>query len=145
MTRFPRLATIPPLLALLLGACSKATHDIRTLDDAKHAKIGVMTGTTGEEAARTRFPQAEVKSFPDAMDAVAALISAQLEGVMTSWPTAVQVVKKNQGLRIVQENLTQETSSVAMRKGSDETIAKVNRIIADLKADCTLAAMRKRW
>src|ERR1043165_5856675 len=89
------LATVPPLLAVLLGACSKTAPEIRKLDDAKHARIGVMTGTTGEAIAKSRFPQADVKSFHDAMDAVAALKSAQLEGVVTAFPTAVQVAKRN--------------------------------------------------
>jgi polar amino acid transport system substrate-binding protein len=144
MTRTRLLATLPPLLAILLSACSKTKPEIRTLDDAQHAKIGVMTGTTGEAIAKSRFPQADIKSFPDAMDAVAALKSDQLEGVVTSFPTAIQVSKRNPELAPLPDNLSNEDSSVAMRKG-DELLAPVNKIIADLKRDGTLADMRKRW
>src|SRR5690349_13746029 len=92
----PRLlAALPPLLALLLGACGKTTTALPTLDDAQHARIGVMTGTTGESIVKQKFPKAEIKSFDDVMDAVGALKAGQLDGVVTSYSTAFQVVKKN--------------------------------------------------
>jgi len=53
--------------------CSKNEKVITSFADAQNAKIGVMTGTTGEKIAKARFPKAEVKSFDDIMDAVAAL------------------------------------------------------------------------
>ena len=49
MKRLPSIATS---LLLLLSGCSKNNTVIRTPDDAKTAKIGVMTGTTGEDDRR---------------------------------------------------------------------------------------------
>jgi len=68
------------VLTILLAACGKNAAVIRTLDDAKHAKLGVMTGTTGEAIAKARFPAAEVKSFDDITDAVAAMKSGAARG-----------------------------------------------------------------
>jgi polar amino acid transport system substrate-binding protein len=142
----PRLCSVIPLLAaLLLGACSKTETAIRRLDDAKRAKIGVMTGTTGEAAAKGRFPEADVKSFDDVMDAIAAMRAGQLEAVVTSYPTAFQVCKKNKELTIIEEPLAHEDSSVAVKKGNAELLAEANRIIAGMKSDGTLASMKKRW
>src|SRR5947207_8855158 len=139
------LAVIPPLLMTLLGACSKDHTIIRSLDDAKHAKIGVMTGTTGEAIAKARFPQAEIKSFDDVMDAVGAMKSGQLEGVITSYTTAFQVAKKNQEFAPLTEPLADEDTSVGIPKGNEQLLAAVNQIIAELKSNGTLDAMRKRW
>jgi polar amino acid transport system substrate-binding protein len=142
----PRLrAALPILAALLLSACSKTESVIRRLDDARRAKIGVMTGTTGEAAAKGRFPEAEVKSFDDVMDAIAAMRAGQLEAVVTSYPTAFQVSKKNRELTILEEPLANEDSSVAVKRGNAELLAEANRIIAGMKSDGTLASMKKRW
>src|SRR5262245_58425902 len=109
-------AVFPQLLMVGLGACSKSAVVVRSLDDATHAKIGVMTGTTGEAAAKARLPEATIKSFDDIMDAVTAMKSGQLDGIVTAYPTAVQVSKKNPDLGALSEALTNEDTSVAVRK-----------------------------
>jgi polar amino acid transport system substrate-binding protein len=144
-----RLAgAVVSLLAVswLLSGCHKqAGLIIRSPQDAASARIGVMTGTTGESIAKTRFPQADVQTFDDIMNAVAAIEARKLDAVITSLPTAVQVAKKQPGLYVVPEPLDQENTSVAVRKGNDKLLQDVNRIIAELKADGTLASMRTRW
>ena len=141
------LAAIPPVLTILLAGCGKDGSNlaIRSLDDASHAKIGVMTGTTGEAAAKARFPQAEIKSFDDIMDAVGAMKAGQLEAIVTAYPTAVQVSKKNPELEALAGNLLDEDTSVALRKGNRELLDAVNRIISGLRNDGTLDSMKKRW
>jgi polar amino acid transport system substrate-binding protein len=145
MTHTRLLAVIPTVFLALFFSCSRNQNVIRTLDDARHAKIGVMTGTTGEQIAKARFKEAEIKSFDDVMDGVGAMKAGQLEAIVTSYPTAVQVAKKNPDLGALAESLDREDSSVAMRKGSTEMLAAVNKIISELRSDGTLDAMRKRW
>ncbi|MCE1226297.1 MAG: ABC transporter permease subunit [Geobacteraceae bacterium] len=141
------LLTIMSLLlaGICIASCHKTEKSIICLDDAKTAKIGVMTGTTGEEITKARFPQAQVKIFDDVMDAVAALKSGQLEAIVTALPTAVQVTKVNTEFTILAEPLDNEDTAIALRKADSQLLADLNRIIAELKADGTLASMRKRW
>jgi polar amino acid transport system substrate-binding protein len=142
----PRLlAAISTVCLALLCGCSKQQDVIRTLDDAKHAKIGVMTGTTGDQITRARFTEAEIKSFDDVMDAVGALKSGQLDAVVNSFPTCFLVAKKNPDISLLPEPLDKEPTAVAMRKGEDELLAAVNRIVAELHSDGTLDSMKKRW
>ncbi|OYW51848.1 MAG: hypothetical protein B7Z29_21145 [Hyphomicrobium sp. 12-62-95] len=84
-----------------------------------------MTGTTGETIAKSRLPRADIKSFDDVMDAVTALNSGQLDGIVTAFPTALQVTKKNSHLRIPDETLADKDSSVALHKGDSELLQKV--------------------
>ncbi|MBI1178969.1 MAG: ABC transporter permease subunit [Alphaproteobacteria bacterium] len=130
---------------LALAGCGDQHRPINGVEDLREARIGVMTGSTGEAAAKERFPQADIKSFDDIMDAVAAVKSGQLDAIVTAYPTAVQVSKKNAGFRILDERLTDENTSIAIRKGNPELLAAVNRIISDLRADGTLADMKRRW
>jgi polar amino acid transport system substrate-binding protein len=139
------LTTVSLLLMLCAAGCSKTEKTITALDDAKTAKIGVMTGTTGEEITKTRFPNAQVKSFDDVMDAVAALKSGQLEAIVTALPTAVQVSKVNKEFTTLPEPLDNEDTAIALRKTDSQLLTDLNRVIAELQADGTLASMRKRW
>ena len=89
------------LFLLALNACTPtAAPEIRSLADVEHARIGVMTGSTGEGIAAARFPEGDIKSFDDIMDAVAALKSGQLDCVITGYPSALQVTKKNTELHL---------------------------------------------
>lgn len=133
-----------PMAALLAG-CGKKEAVINSVEDAKEKKIGVMTGSIGEALAYKKFPQAEIKSFDDIMDAVAAIKSGQLDAIITMFPAALQVSKKNQDLRILPERLENEDTAVAVRKDNEALLADVDRIISELKQDGTLESMNRRW
>jgi His/Glu/Gln/Arg/opine family amino acid ABC transporter permease subunit len=137
------LAAWMVLLAAL--GCGERERVIARPDDARDARIGVMTGSTGEAIARKRFPDAKIKSFDDIMDAVAAMKSGQLDVAVTGFPAALQLAKKNRDLRLLPEPLDHEDTAVALRKGDTELLVAVNRIIAELKADGTLESMKRRW
>ncbi|TLU83931.1 MAG: ABC transporter permease subunit [Chlorobium sp.] len=133
------------MLVTLFVGCGKSDTVITTLDDARDAKIGVMTGTTGEALAVARFPQAKIQRFDDVMDAVAALKAGQLDAIVTLSTTAIQVSKKNQELWSLPESLKDEETCAVARKGDDALLAKINAIIGELKADGALKEMKMRW
>lgn len=132
-------------LAVWVAGCRNQEKPIVSLDDAQHARIGVMVGSTGEQIVKERFPQARSESFDDIMDAVAALKSGQLEAIVTALPTAIQVAKLNAEFTTLTEPLDSEDTAIALRKNDQQLLATVDRIIAELHADGTLASMRKRW
>ena len=133
------------MVASVLAGCGEERRSINSPEDVRDASVGVMTGSTGEHIAKTRFPQADIKNFDDIMDAVAAVKSGQLDVIVTPYSTALQVVKRNAEFKIVSGRLQDELSSVAIRKGNVQLLAAVNGIIDDLRADGTLAGMEKRW
>ncbi|MDD5033768.1 MAG: ABC transporter substrate-binding protein/permease [Methylococcaceae bacterium] len=128
-----------------LAGCGKDPVVIARIDDAKHAAIGVMTGSTGETITLSRLPTAQVKSFDDIMDAVAAMKSGQIDAIVTSYSTALQISKKNRELALLPEPLAYEDTAIALRKGHGELLATLNRILLELKSDGTLESLDKRW
>lgn len=134
------------LVLAALAGCGKSERTIDSFSDSVgDTKIGVMTGSTGEEIARKRFTQGEIKSFDDVMDAVAAIKSHQIDAIVTAYPLALQVVKSNPDLRRLAEPLDNEDTAIAVKKGNDALLADVDRVIAELKGDGTLEAMKRRW
>lgn len=130
---------------IFFPGCETSVKSITKLDDLHHASIGAMTGSTGEQLALARFPEAEVKSFDDIMDAVTALKSNQINAVITAFPTAMNVCKRNPDLQVLPEPVDYESTSIAIRKGNAELLAAANNIIDELKNDGTLEDMKRRW
>ena len=133
------------ILLFLLLSCSSDNKQISKLDDAANGKIGVMTGTTGEQLAIKRFPKAEIKSFDDIMDAVAALKSGQINAVITGYPAAMNVSKRNDDLVYLEEAVDYENTAIAIRKGNAKLLDELNSFINELKNNGTLEDMKRRW
>jgi polar amino acid transport system substrate-binding protein len=104
-----------------------------------------MTGSTGEIYAKESFPEADIKSFDDIMDAVAAVKSGQLDAIVTALSTAIQVSKTNADFRYLEERLTHENTAIAVRKGDEALLDAVNKIISDLRTEGVLDSMKRRW
>ena len=65
--------------------CQKQELVIRTPDDAAHARIGVMTGSTGEVLAKNRFPEARIQSYDSIPDTIAALGAGNVDAVVGAY------------------------------------------------------------
>jgi polar amino acid transport system substrate-binding protein len=133
------------MLVFLLAGCGNSKKYITSLSDLKKVSIGAMTGTTGEQLAKKRFPEATIKSFDDIMDAVAALKSNQLDAVITGFPAATNVCKHNSDLQLLAEPVDYENTAIAVKKGNEKLLASLNSIIGELKNNGTLKDMRRRW
>ncbi|HAR32448.1 MAG TPA: amino acid ABC transporter [Gammaproteobacteria bacterium] len=136
------------LLLLILGlvGCEQSEQaTIRTVADAESARLGVVTGSTPAEIAYLRFPDAEVQEFGDFSDTLGALQAGHVDAILTSINAAILAARNNPEFVVIEESLRDETTAIAMRKGDDELRAQVNQVLADLKADGTLADMSRRW
>ena len=132
-------------LALTITGCQRAESTITALEHAETARIGVMGGSVGETAVAERFPAADVQTFDDIMDAVAAMRAGHLDAVVTGYPAALMVTKKNPDLTLVPGPLASENTAVGARLTDTALIAEVNRALDSLRADGTLADMDARW
>lgn len=142
------LKSIFALAALaLLAACQKDEVLIQAPSDVnrQEVRIGIMTGSTAEGLSKERFPKAQLKSFDDIMDAVTALKAKQVDVAITAFPQALQIAKTNPDLLMVPERLDHEPTAAAVRQGNTALLGELNAMVAELRADGTLADMEKRW
>ncbi len=109
------------------------------------AVIGAMTGTTGEQLVRERFPKAGLRLFDDVMDAVAALKTGKLDYVITAYTTALRAAKANQDLAVLPEEYNHEWASIAVPKNKPDLLAEINAVLARLKADGSLDKIIGHW
>lgn len=115
--------------------------DIASVDDLGGTIVGAQDGTTGETYANDETDASEVRGFPEGPDAIAALISGQVEAVIIDQPVAVDAVEKQGGVEIIEEIPTNELYGYAMAKENTALVEAVNEALQTLKDDGTLAEL----
>ena len=68
-------------------------------------------------------------------DAVMALTSDKIDAVIIDSYTAKALEKKNEGIKVLDEELTSEEYAIAVQKGNTELLETVNKVLKRLKED----------
>ncbi len=110
----------------------KEDSEIAGPDDLTGKKIGVQLGTTGDIYAED-IEDAEVERYNKGMEAVQALQQDKIDAVVIDGEPAKVFVEENEGLKVLDEPLTEEEYAIAIAKDNDELLEKVNTALATLK------------
>ncbi len=115
--------------------------DIASVDDLSGAIVGAQDGTTGEAFANDETEASEVRGLPQGPDAVAAVVTGQVDAVIIDQPVAVDAVDKQGGVEIVEEIATDELYGFAVAPDNDGLREAMNEALATLKEDGTLEGL----
>ncbi len=123
---------------------------IKGVEDIKTGKyiVGVQTGTSNEETAKTLVPdeQKQLKRFDDFAQAVAALIGKDVDVVEIDKPAADGFMAQNAGkLKVTGQGLTSSDLGFAFQKGDKTLMDAFNAGLKAIKADGTADAIYKKW
>ena len=116
--------------------------DIASIDDLQGKMIGVQRGTTGDSYCSAApeeggFGEDHVTQYDNGMTAVQALINGQVDAVVIDNAPAEELVKANEGLKILDTAYTDEDYAIAVAKGNTQLLDAINSILADMEADGT--------
>ncbi len=111
----------------------------------EHASIGVQVGVTSETEVNNRYPDSDAQSFQSISDTIAALSAGKIDYATATEPIAQLYMRENPDLTYVLPALYTCDVSIGMAKGNDELKAKINEVIARLRADGTIDAIQKKW
>ena len=106
-------------------------------DDLAGKKIGVQQGTTGDLYTTDDYGDECVERFNKGMEAVQALQQGKVDAVVIDDQPAKTFVEENEGLKILETEYVEEDYAMALKKGNDELLKKVNDAIKALKEDGT--------
>ena len=150
MKRIAALA-LTAVMTLSLAACgggSSKENTVNSAEDLPGKTIGVQLGTTGDILS-TEYEEADdgtkVERFSKGSDAVQSLIQGKIDCVVIDAQPAKAFVEKNDGLRILDEPLTEEEYAIAIAKDNTELKEKINQALAELKEDGTLEAIESNY
>jgi polar amino acid transport system substrate-binding protein len=123
----------------------KEGSDIKSLEDLEGKTVGVQQGTTGQELAKEEIGGAEIRPYPEGPDAVNALKSGTVEGVVIDAPVAQNAVEKSGGVEIAEKVPTEEEYGIAVAQGEEGLLEEINKGLEEVEEDGTYAKIYEKW
>lgn len=110
--------------------------DIKTLDDLKGKKIGVIEGYTGDLYATEEFGEANIERYHKNTDGFQALKSGRIDAFIIDDQVAVALVKEDGGkFTILDSAYATEEYAIAVKKGNTEILEMLNSAIDEMKSN----------
>ncbi len=118
------------------------------LDSYASARIGAVKGTTGEQALKTRFPQARVLSYDDIPLALAALRNGNVQAITQDAEILSGLLAgapDKDKYKIPSELLSREDIGVGVKKDETALLGEVNKILVGLEDNGEAAKIFDQW
>ena len=122
----------------------EGNNSIKSFDDLKGKKVAVMLGFTGDTIV-SEIEGVNVERFNAAYAGIMALQADKVEAVVLDSEPAKNYVKQNPGLVLAEADAEQEEYAIALRKNDKALLEKVEKALAELKANGTYDALIKKY
>ncbi len=109
-----------------------------TADNLGDYMIGTQKGTTSNIYCADDFGSDHVTTYDSSITAVKALMNGQVDCVVVDNAPALELVKANPGLKILDTEYVTENYAIGMAKGNTALKEAVNKALAELIADGTV-------
>ena len=121
------------------------TDGITELEDISGKKVGVGGGTTFEEVANS-VDGADVKLYKAVSDYIQDLTNKRLDVIINDQLLMSYNIKENNlPLKITSGILNKDEIGMAVNKGNEDFISKVNEALSEMKEDGTYNKIYKKW
>jgi polar amino acid transport system substrate-binding protein len=128
----------------------KDSSKVAKFADLKKLKVGVQTGTTGDEAVTKLLGKTStnIKRFESTPLALKELEAGGVDAVVADNGVVINYVANNPGGKfksISDKEFVPEQYGIALKKGNAELMAKINKGLADIKADGSYDAIYTKY
>ncbi len=121
------------------------TDDITELDDIKGKKVGTGGGTTFEEVANS-VDGAEVKLYKAVGDYIQDLTNKRLDVIINDQLLmSYNIQENNLPIKISSDILNKDEIGMAVNKGNEDFVEKVNEALDAMREDGTYNEIYKKW
>lgn len=122
----------------------EGNNSIKSFDDLKGKKVAVMLGFTGDTIV-SEIEGVSIERFNAAYAGIMALQADKVEAVVLDSEPAKNYVKQNPGLILAEADAEQEEYAIALRKNDKALLEKVEKALAEIKANGTYDALIKKY
>jgi polar amino acid transport system substrate-binding protein len=125
---------------------STSEFDLASIKDLKEGKVGVVTGTTYQDALIKMDNIDKIMQFESDVDNIMALEQHRTDGLVTGRFVGLAAPKKyDVDLIPVGEMLYAEDIGIAVRKGDTEFLKTLNEALATIIANGTYNEISQKW
>ncbi len=121
------------------------TTDIQTKEDLNDKMVAVSIGTTGHSVANDLLDESAIRAFNSGFEAVQELNSGRVDAVIIDNQPAKEYLKKNPNLKVLDLNFDVEYYGLAVDKGNDALLEKLNARIRELKESGELSEIIQKY
>ena len=119
--------------------------DITGVEQLAGRRLGVQSGTTGQDYATENVPGAEQVVFEDIGLLLTAVQTGTVDAAINDNAPLLDFANKNAGFTVTQEFDTGEEYGLAVRTGNTALIEEINGALADARADGTYDTLFEKW
>lgn len=125
---------------------SNTNTSIKSFADLSGKRIAVSAGSTQEQYARDKVPNAQVKTYQNATLALTDVQYGRADAALFSrYVGAYLAAKNNLQVKPLPGLLTNEVNAMALKKNQPAFKAEVNKEIEAMIADGTLKGISQKW
>ncbi|QNM15874.1 basic amino acid ABC transporter substrate-binding protein [Fusobacterium hominis] len=112
----------------------KGENGIKSFDDLKGKKVGVMLGFTGDIVV-SKIDGVKVERYNAAYAGIMALKANKIDAVVLDSEPAKNFVLQNEGLEIAQTEGAQEEYAIAVRKNDTQLMEQLDNALTEIKSN----------
>lgn len=118
---------------------------LRTPDDLKNKKIGVMLGSTHDAYAHKHYPQAEILQYKSPSDVLLAVKTHRVDAAFYNSVSFVEILKSSPELSVIGEPFEMTPVAFGFSKQNVELWRTFNEFLQSIKANGLYDDMITRW
>ncbi|WP_291256862.1 basic amino acid ABC transporter substrate-binding protein [Fusobacterium sp.] len=122
----------------------EGNNSIKSFDDLKGKRVGVMLGFTGDVIV-SDMEGVKIERYNAAYAGIMALKVDKIDAVVLDSEPAENYVKQNSGLQIAEAESAQEKYAIAVRKNDKELLEKLEKGLNEIKANGTYDKLLKKY
>ncbi|WP_094286618.1 ABC transporter substrate-binding protein [Mycobacterium lehmannii] len=150
--REKKAAFLPPYLisGQALAVDTRRLPRVTSVEDLEGLTIGVQQGNTSQPIAERLVADGKaggvrLYGYGAIHDALADLSTGGCDAIMKLAPVLTELVRPLPGVEVVQRGITVEDIAVAVGRGDQALLGRLTVAQAELEADGTLQAIRRKW
>ena len=117
---------------------------IKSFDDLKGRRVGVMLGFTGDMVV-SEIDGVKIERFNAAYAGIMAIKADKIEAVVLDSEPAKNYVAQNKGLVLADADAEQEEYAIAVRKNDKALLEKVEKALSELKENGTYDKLIQKY
>ena len=121
---------------------------VKSLKDLAGKKIGVVTGSTGDDIASREFGKTngDIRRFESTPVIISELVNSGVDAAIGDNGVIAFRVQEHKQLKTVSDaNFPKEYFGIVVKQGNKALLDKLNTALAAVKADGTYAQIYKKW
>ena len=107
----------------------------KTINEIKSKKIAVQLGSIGDTYVSKNFKDADVIRQKKYLAAAEDLKASKVDAIVMDELPAKQIIANNDGLVIINEEITSDSYGMIVKKGNKELLDAINKVIGKLKSE----------